>query len=44
MDEGVTFLDFDKEPAIEYAQTHVEEKFPEWSEGLYQRANDFLNG
>ena len=43
-DEGVTFLDFDKEAAIEYAQTHVEEKFPEWSEGLYQRANDFLNG
>ena len=43
-DEGVTFMDFNKEEAIEYAQTHVEEKFPEWSEGLYQRANEFLNG
>ena len=43
-DEGVTFVEFDKEPVIEYAQTHVEEKFPEWSEGLYKRANEFLNG
>lgn len=44
VDEGVTIVEIDKTPFIEYSQNNVEANFPEWSEGLYQRAYEVLYG
>lgn len=44
IDEGVEISQIDKTPFIEYSKAHVEEAFPEWSEGLYQNAYNFLYG
>jgi len=41
-DEGVTIVEIDKTPFIEYSANNVEAAFPEWTEGLYRQAHDFL--
>ena len=44
IDAGVTITEIDKTPFIEYSKANVEAAFPEWTEGLYQRAYDLLYG
>lgn len=44
VDEGVQISEIDKTPFIEYSKNNVEAAFPEWSEGLYQNAYNFLYG
>ena len=40
--EGVTFIDVDREP-VRAACEAVYTRFPEWSEGLYERIQRELN-
>ncbi len=44
IDEGVTITEIDKTPFIEYSKANVEAAFPEWTDGLYQKAYEFLYG